>query len=104
MSEEQQNEIARLRMRVSIYHRRAQKAEAACLQFKKEWDKHGGPRGGSFGRAVLATGWHAIEEDNERLRAFVKRCGHMRGCPVNAFQDRCTCGYADVIAEGAPAQ
>lgn len=46
--------IARLRKQNTELHRRCQQAEAAVAEMKREWDKHGGPRGGSFGRALLA--------------------------------------------------
>lgn len=47
-------EVERLRKRNSELQRRCQQAESAVAKFKCEWDKHGGPRGGSFGRALLA--------------------------------------------------
>ena len=43
-----------LRKRNTELHRRCQQAEAAVAEFKRQWDRHGGPTGGNFGRALLA--------------------------------------------------
>lgn len=48
-------EPCRLRKQNTELHRRLQQAEASVAQFKKQWDHHGGPLGGSFGRALLAS-------------------------------------------------
>ncbi len=58
-------EIERLRKRNSELQRRCQQAEAAVIKFKREWDKHGGPRGGSFGRALLACYCEDLERKLE---------------------------------------
>lgn len=41
--------------KINALHRRCQLAEGAVAQFKRQWDKHGGPKGGSAGRALLAA-------------------------------------------------
>jgi hypothetical protein len=56
------HEIARLKAQASKYHRRAQQAEAACDQFMRRWDAHGGPRGGSFGRALASAAYYHQRE------------------------------------------
>lgn len=56
------SEIDRLRKRNSELQRRCQQAESAVMQFKADWDKSGGPRGGSFGRALLACYCQKLED------------------------------------------
>lgn len=46
--------VATLRKQNSALQRRCQQAESAVRKVKAEWEKHGGPKGGSFGRALLA--------------------------------------------------
>jgi hypothetical protein len=65
-------EIERLQKRNSELHRRCQQAESAVSKFKREWDKHGGPRGGSFGRALLAC----YSEDLARRLAICHADAH----------------------------
>lgn len=56
----------------SDLHRRCQQSESAVTEVKKDWDKHGGPRGGSFGRALLACECDRLERENQQLRADIK--------------------------------
>lgn len=60
-----EEEIANLRKRNSDLHRRCQQAESAVAKFVKQWDAHGGPKGGSFGRALLAA-------ERARLRDIIQ--------------------------------
>lgn len=46
--------IHRLQRRNSDLQRRCQQAEAAVKKFVEQWNAAGGPKGGSFGRALLA--------------------------------------------------
>lgn len=79
-----EQELERARKRNSELQRRCQQAESACVQFKKDWDKHGGPRGGSFGRALLSAAYSKLEEELaaqeqelERLRKELNKKGEI---------------------------
>jgi uncharacterized protein involved in exopolysaccharide biosynthesis len=63
----------RLRQRNTELHRRCQKAESAVAQFKRQWDEYGGPRGGSFGRALLASECARMREIISRLQKDAAR-------------------------------
>lgn len=62
-------DVKQLRAKNAELHRRCQQAESAVAAVKKEWDKRGGPKGGSFGRALLAC-------ECVRLTEFVIRLGN----------------------------
>lgn len=64
-----EEEVSRLRKRNSELQRRCQLAESAVVKFKRDWDKHGGPRGGSFGRALLASYADMLERKLEERAA-----------------------------------
>jgi len=67
-TEQLEAELTRLRNKCTELHRRCQKAEAAVLKFKRQWDANGGPCGGNFGRALLASACDALEDENRILR------------------------------------
>lgn len=62
-------DVQQLLARNAELHRRCQQAESAVAAVKKEWDKHGGPKGGSFGRALLAS-------ECVRLSSLLNRIGN----------------------------
>lgn len=62
------DEILRLRRKASEYHRRAQQAEAAGDTFMRQWERHSGPRGGSFGRALASAAYYHQRERAEQLQ------------------------------------
>jgi len=77
----------RLRQRNTELHRRCQKAESAVAQFKRQWDEHGGPRGGSFGRALLASECARMREIIQEARAEFCRDGKSDGeCAAAMFK------------------
>jgi hypothetical protein len=57
-----EREVAALKANSSDLHRRAQQAEAAVKKTVEDWQKHGGPCGGSFGRALLACECNRLTE------------------------------------------
>jgi hypothetical protein len=59
-------------MDINTLHRKLQQAEGAIAEFKKQWDDHGGPKGGSFGRALLAAECARLERENAKLRKLVE--------------------------------
>lgn len=71
------DEIAALKARNTELHRRCQQAEAAVASFKKQWDQHGGPCGGSFGRALLASYCVKLEARAEKLDTLI---GNILAC------------------------
>ena len=52
---ELETEMSEWKEKGKAMHRRLLKAEGAVAAMKRQWDEHGGPRGGSFGRALLAA-------------------------------------------------
>jgi hypothetical protein len=63
--------VRETRAKASDLHRRCQQAEVAVAQFKKQWDKAGGPRGGSFGRSLLAVECERLTKERDEARAEV---------------------------------
>jgi Lar family restriction alleviation protein len=64
-----QRHVASLHAKNTALHRRAQQAEAAVAAAVKRWDSAGGPRGGTFGRALLACEVERLRAEVAQLRA-----------------------------------
>ena len=60
------------RRKHAIAQRRFQQAESACMKFQREWDAAGGPRGGNFGRGLLAVYARKLEKEKEAAEADAK--------------------------------
>lgn len=85
-------EVERLKDQNSKYHRRAQQAESAVLKFKKQWEKHGGPRGGSFGRSLLSSHCTILQSKLDLMRDEFIRIGACPGCTseIKGITERAT--------------
>jgi hypothetical protein len=76
------SELAEAKETISRLNRRCQRAEGGVAQFKRQWDEAGGPRGGSFGRALQAAECARLKADGERLTAAICKYFHQEMEPV----------------------
>jgi hypothetical protein len=76
------SELAEAKETISRLNRRCQRAEGGVAQFKRQWQEAGGPRGGSFGRALLAAECARVQANGERLKAEICKYFHQEMEPV----------------------
>lgn len=91
-------EIDALRKRCSDLHRRCQQAEAAVEKFRKDWQNHGGPRGGSFGRALLACHCIRLEEEVTQWRDVAGKLAYQLNLLGHSAGDSNTCDVCKIMA------